>query len=294
MYTEIYPKITLVTPSYNQAQFLEETIQSVLDQNYRNLEYIIIDGGSTDNSVKIIKKYEKYLAYWVSEKDKGQTDAIAKGFEKSTGDFLSWLNSDDTYLPGSLAAVADVIQRQPNIDVVYGDYIITDKTGKPLLRKREIKFDFDIMLYGVNMIGQPAAFFSKFIYNRVGRLDINLNYFMDVEFWLRIAKNGGKFTHVKRFIATYRFHENSKTIKDFSVSVQCEKEALYILNKYWTKRKFTNQRIQGIYYQYLRFINRFKRQYLKIIYRKRTDIIPGKYFMWYYKKFKLDRNEKIL
>jgi len=290
----MYPKISVVTPSYNQGHFLEETIQSVLDQKYPNLEYIIIDGDSIDNSVEIIKKYEKYLAYWVSEKDRGQTDAIVKGLQRSSGQFLTWLNSDDTYLPGSLKVVSNVIMQDPNVDVIFGDYIITDKTGRPLLKKREIKFDFDIMLYGVNMIGQPAAFFSQSIYNRVRGLEINLNYFMDVEFWLRIGKNGGKFTHVKRFIATYRFHEKSKTVNDFSVSLQCKKEASYILNKYWTKRKFTNQRIQRIYYQYLRFINRLKRQYFKIIYRKRTDIIPGKYFMWYYKKFKLDRNEKIL
>lgn len=287
MATDMYPQITVITPSYNQGHFLEETIQSVLDQKYPNLEYIIIDGGSTDNSVEIIKKYEKYLEHWVSEKDRGQTDAIAKGLQRSSGQFLTWLNSDDTYLPGSLGVVAKVMMQEPKVDVIYGDYIITDKTGRPLLRKKEIKFDFDIMLYGVNMIGQPAAFFSRSIYDRVGGLDINLNYFMDVEFWLRIANNGGQFTHIKRFIANYRFHENSKTIKDFSVSHQCEKESLYILNKYWTKRRFKIQGIQRIYYQYLRFINRLKRQYLKIIYRKRTDIIPGKYFVWYLKRFKL-------
>jgi hypothetical protein len=177
--------------------------------------------------------------------------------------------------------------QDPNIDVIYGDYIITDKIGRPLYKKREIKFDFDIMLYGVNMIGQPAAFFSKSIYNAVGGLDINFNYFMDVELWLRIARNGGKFTHVKRFIATYRFHEKSKTIKDFSVSALCQKEAAHILNKYWTKRQFAVQSIQGIYYHYLRFVYRLKRQYLKVLYRRRTDIIPGKYFVWYFKKFKL-------
>ena len=116
-----FPKISIVTPSYNQAEFLERTILSVLNQDYPNLEYIIIDGGSTDGSVEIIKKYEKYLAYWVSEKDKGQSDAINKGFQKSTGDILAWLNSDDTYLSGTLFKVVKAFQENPNADLIFGN-----------------------------------------------------------------------------------------------------------------------------------------------------------------------------
>lgn len=287
-----YPKISVVTPSYNQGQFLEETILSVINQNYPNLEYIIIDGGSTDNSVDIIKKYEKYLAYWVSEKDDGQTYAIIKGLQKSTGNFLTWLNSDDTYLPGGLEAVANAIVQYPDLNVVYGDYVITDQAGKYLLQKREIKFDFDIMLYGPCFIGQPSAFFSRSIYDQVGGLDVNFNFFMDVEFWLRIAKNGGKFTHIKKTIATYRFHEESKTIKDFSVSERCKKEASDIEKKYWTRKKFSNLIMHQFYRSYLRTKNRIRRQYFKLIYRKGIDIIPGKYFVWYFKRFKLNNRTK--
>jgi len=114
-----YPKISIVTPSYNQAEFLERTILSVLNQNYLNLEYIIIDGGSNDGSVEIIKKYEKYLTYWVSEKDKGQGCAISKGFEKSTSDILAWLNSDDTYLPGTFYKIAKDFRQNSEVDLIF-------------------------------------------------------------------------------------------------------------------------------------------------------------------------------
>src|SRR6266404_3514026 len=115
-----HPRITVVTPSYNQAKFVEATIQSVLDQGYPNLEYIIMDGGSKDGSVEIIRRYEKHLAYWVSEKDNGPSDAIGKGFARSTGSILAYLNSDDLYMPGSLKAIADAMS-DPNVDVAYGN-----------------------------------------------------------------------------------------------------------------------------------------------------------------------------
>ncbi len=145
-----WPKISIVTPSYNQAEFLERTILSVLNQNYPNLEYIIIDGGSTDGSVEIIKKYEKYLSYWVSEKDRGQAHALNKGFEKATGDLVGWQNSDDIYLPGAFRKVAEVYRNNPNYDVYFGniyfiaeeDNIIRDLKFSPL-RQELIKKGYE-------------------------------------------------------------------------------------------------------------------------------------------------------
>lgn len=289
MTEKLWPKISIITPSYNQAHFLEETILSVLDQHYPNLEYIIIDGGSTDNSKEVIEKYEGHLAYWVSEKDQGQTDAIIKGMKRATGDILGWLNSDDTYLPGCLKTVGEAFLEEADTDVIYGDYVITNIDGKRLLGKREIKFDYDIFLYGVNFIGQPSAFFTRAIYEKIGGLNVTLNYYMDFEFFLRVGKNGGNFRHLKRYLATYRFHSESKTITEHSVSEACVKEAEDIVNKYWDKKRFKNPQLHKFYYNFLRTIFRLKRQGLKIFYQHTFDFIPGKFFVWWFKNFGIIR-----
>ena len=124
-----YPKISIITPSYNQGQFLEQTILSILSQDYPNLEYIIMDGGSSDNSVEIIRKHEDNLTYWVSEPDKGQSDAINKGFQRATGDILTWLNSDDYYLPGTLHTVAEYFTQHPDVECIYGDLQVVASNG---------------------------------------------------------------------------------------------------------------------------------------------------------------------
>jgi glycosyltransferase involved in cell wall biosynthesis len=137
---KVYPRITVVTPSFNQARFLEETIRSVTNQKYPNLEYAVIDGGSTDGSVEIIKKYEQYLSFWISEKDLGPADAINKGFQKSNGSILAYLNADDTYQPRALAAVAEAFQSDTNADIVYGNTYWMDQTGTILAEKRQTPF----------------------------------------------------------------------------------------------------------------------------------------------------------
>jgi len=205
-----HPKISIVTPSFNQGSFLEETIQSVLNQNYPNLEYIIIDGGSTDNSVEIIKKYENQLAYWVSEKDRGQSHALNKGFKRATGEIIGWLNSDDTYLPNCFNYVVKTFNKKPDVDMVYGDFILTDIKNNPLRVKREFNtFNFHRLIYK-DFVGQPAAFFRCNILDRVGYLDETLRYSMDWEYFLRIGRQG-KVIHIPGVLATYRLHPNAKT-----------------------------------------------------------------------------------
>ncbi len=210
------PKISIITPSYNQGQFLEETILSVLNQEYPNLEYLIIDGGSTDNSLEIIKKYEDQLAYWVSEKDRGQTDAINKGFHKCTGDILHWLNSDDVLLSGSLNLVAEFLEQHHDIDCVIGDLEVIDPNGQFLILKKAIPFDFKTALYTSCLVPQPSTLFTRRAWGKTGDLDISLYYQMDFEYFLRMAKVGVKFGLLKKPLAKFRLHADSKTVSEYN------------------------------------------------------------------------------
>jgi glycosyltransferase involved in cell wall biosynthesis len=205
------PKISIVTPSYNQGQFIEETIRSVLLQGYPNLEYIIIDGGSTDNSVEIIKKYEPWLAYWVSEKDNGQSHAINKGWQKATGDIMAYLNSDDTFREGALYHVASYFLRHPDIDMAYGDVFEIDENSRMIKPWICGEFDLDRLIADSSYyIPQQAAFFKRRVYEKTGPLDEGLYMKMDRDLFIRIGKCG----HVKRiphYLAHFRTHSAAKT-----------------------------------------------------------------------------------
>lgn len=203
----MFPKISIITPSYNQGQFLEETIQSVLDQNYPGLEYVIIDGGSTDNSVEVIKKYEKRLAYWVSEKDDGQTDAINKGIRRSTGELIGWLNSDDIYVRGALFKVANAFRKSPECVVVHGDRILIGADNAVL--GWSALPPFNPQKYGFNVCSE-TAFWRRDAAERVGELNTRLRFAMDLEFFSRLYKTG-KFCKLNDFIGCFRCHADSKS-----------------------------------------------------------------------------------
>ena len=211
---ESYPLISIVTPSYNQWQYLENAILSVLNQNYPNLEYIIIDGGSTDNSVEMIKKYEKYLKYWVSEPDWGQSHAINKGFKYATGDVLAWLNSDDYYMPGALHKVAEVAIASPDADVFVGIGQIVDHTGKVVYYKEpSSEITIESMYHwmdGGNFM-QPSCFFRKAAWEVAGPLDENVHIAFDVDLWLRMAKKDYRFVRVNELLSTALRHKGAKT-----------------------------------------------------------------------------------
>ncbi len=206
-----FPKISIVTPSFNQGEFLEETIQSVLDQNYPSLEYIVIDGGSTDQSKSILKKYDKRLTYWVSEKDSGQSEAINKGFKKATGEITSWLCSDDLYEKDTLKTVAELFNVYPDAALLHGKTILFDSVGKELI-KGATPEDLALKYFAVIPYPQPSSFFRKSALDQVGYLDESLHFGMDYELLLRIALNY-PIQSVEQILSRYRLHDQSKTVR---------------------------------------------------------------------------------
>lgn len=183
-----YPVITIVTPSYNQAQFLEETIRSVLLQGYPALEYLIMDGGSQDGSVEIIQRYEPWIAVWESEPDRGQSHAINKGWAKATGQILHWLNSDDILLPGALNAIGQAFAQDPSLQVLMGHCLLTDVNGYPKGSKPPRDLNFEALLCGGTAAGQPAVFFSADLVQHIGLLKEHLHYGLDREYFIRISQ----------------------------------------------------------------------------------------------------------
>jgi glycosyltransferase involved in cell wall biosynthesis len=220
-----WPRVSIVTPSYNQARFVEETIRSVLLQGYPNLEYMVIDGGSTDGSVEIIKKYEKWLAYWVSEPDRGQSHAINKGFEKVTGVICGWLNSDDYLLKDALKSVARAYMASPETGAWCGSSLYVDVNGKKTgVREPPPQLDAEtIAAWNENSFAQPATFFSRRAWQQCAPLDENLHYGMDLDLWIRIAQKFA-FERLGEVLATERLHKDCKTEKDMGMmyAVQCQ------------------------------------------------------------------------
>jgi glycosyltransferase involved in cell wall biosynthesis len=209
-----WPRISIVTPSYNQAQFLEQTICSVLDQGYPNLEYFVIDSGSTDGSVEIIRKYANHLTYWVSEKDHGQSHAINKGFQRATGDILAFINSDDYYLPGAFNCVAQEYLRQP-FDLIAGACQHVDAAGNLLSVQKGNPvslMDFlDISRYERSYLTQPEVFWTRRVVDTCGTFREDLKIDFDVEYWIRAVAAGFSVQHVSNQVACYRRHARQKT-----------------------------------------------------------------------------------
>ena len=204
------PKVTIVTPSYNQGEFLENTILSVLNQNYSNIEYIIIDGGSTDGSVDIIKKYQDRLAYCVSEPDRGQSHAINKGFGHATGEIFNWLNSDDLLMPSAVKIAVHYLTCKSNIGMVYGDRITVDERGNFLELTQVPSYSAKALHYHLR-IPQETTFFRNKYWLEAGGVDEELEYCMDYDFFFKLSKLT-QFYHIPFVLGAYRKHPSSKTV----------------------------------------------------------------------------------
>ncbi|MBC7489304.1 MAG: glycosyltransferase [Glaciimonas sp.] len=210
-----YPRLTIITPSYNQGQFLEETILSVLDQDYPNLEYIIIDGGSTDNTLQVIKKYERYLSYWVSESDRGQSHALNKGLQRASGDLVGWINSDDVYVRGAFRKVINAFSRNPDCILVHGDRILIDSTSNVYGWGMSGKFDPERS--GFNVCSE-TAFWRRDVRSKSMTFKEYLRFAMDLEFFCRLYSKG-EFIKLNSYLGFFRAHFSSKSTTIWDVAV---------------------------------------------------------------------------
>lgn len=207
-----YPKISIITPSYNQADFLERTILSVLDQNYPNLEYIIIDGGSTDASIDVIRKYEGYLTYWVSEKDNGQSHAINKGIEMATGEWIAWQNSDDIYYSGAFKALVKAATGNPKANLIVGNMNLIDEHDGLIWDLRFVKPSYGSMVAEGMTLSNQSAFWKRNMHNEIGMMDENLHLGFDFDWFLKLTKVA-EGVSVNECLGAFRIHSQAKTQK---------------------------------------------------------------------------------
>lgn len=220
-----FPKITVITPSYNQGQYIEETILSIIDQGYPNLEYIIMDGGSTDNTVEVIKKYQDRITYWVSEKDTGQSNAINKGLRKATGDIINWINSDDQLQPGALMAIARHFMANPDAVIVHGRIEYFGETKNYYSTNLPAQ-DLHIKYVSHICMPQPASFFHRRLIDEQGYLDETLHFSMDTDLFMRAGLHY-KLVQVEEVIARFRLHGNSKSVSAFSKTFLSDNKKIF-------------------------------------------------------------------
>lgn len=241
------PLVSVITPSYNQGRFIEETILSVLNQDYPNIEYIVIDGGSTDQTLEILNKYNGRLT-WFSEKDKGQTDAINKGLRLAKGEILAYLNSDDTYLPGAIAkAVRYLTSENPYSPFVYGEGYHTTAEGTIIERYPTEPFNFQ-HLAETCYICQPTTFWKRDVIETIGFFDDNLHYAMDYDYWIRIAKHYGTLGYTSDYIANSRLYLETKTM---SKQLEAHAEILNVIRKHYGRGNVPSTWIYAYAHMYM-------------------------------------------
>lgn len=270
------PLFSIVIPSYNQASFLEKTIKSILHQNYHNVEIIVIDGGSTDGTVSILKKYSSNLKYWESKKDNGQSDALNKGFSQATGEIYGWLNSDDLYLPGAIRSVAEIFNVNSSVDIVYGDMVTVNENDEILAYHHAIPYNKNHLLYEGFTMNAQAMFWRAALHKKFGLFNGNLHRTMDYDMMVRFSRliPRKRFHRCDTFLAGFRRHSLQKT-KGFDANVQSElktiKKNAHISYKYSFLGTIIKLifKIRRIYWNiHILGFSTASREFLKILKRK--------------------------
>lgn len=240
---EDYPSISVIIPSFNQGQFIEETILSVIGQNYPNLEVLVLDGGSTDNTVEILQKYSDHLDYWHSQKDGGQADAINQGMEKSSGDIVCWLNSDDMYLPGTLLDIGKRFQGRTNEKLlIYGGALVLreDEESKFINGKSQLSRPLNdpFELTYKSFMVQPSAFWTKQLWKTAGSLNYKYNYMLDWEWFIRASK-AGQFEYTQKCYSVYRYHPTHKTSTGGAKKLEEKLEVIGLYSSEYRKKLYS-------------------------------------------------------
>lgn len=257
-----WPRISVITPSFNQARYLEQALRSVLLQGYPNLEYIVIDGGSSDGSREILDRYSTWIDFWVSEADHGQTHALNKGFACATGEWLTWLNSDDLFLPGSLWTIAEAIRKQPSADWVVGTVVVTDANLRPVRRFEPVCNSDDWLDFlctkrstGTSL-PQPGNCWSRRAWETAGPLDETLRYVMDYEYWARLARCGYRPLPIAAELAMFRLSADSKSGSGMGKFIR---EEQVVVTRYLREGKVEKPLLALIYKIFLREIWWYRR-----------------------------------
>jgi len=277
------PKISIVTPTFNSHVTLRETIESVLTQDYKNWEHIVIDGGSTDGTLDILRRYPRLQ--WISEKDRGHYHAMNKGIERASGDIIAILNADDCYREGALARVAEAFAQNPEWDALFGDVVYVDGKGEEIFRREEARYDYDVLRFSdICYVIHPTLFVKKAAYDRLGLYsDEKFRNAADGEFILRLGQAGCRVGHINMLLANYRFHEHGQSA-DLRVNRNTAREWRIIRSAHGMP-KGVRGKLLSIYY-------RGKRQVQKLIHRGTCDLVPGRWKLRSYigKKTKFTSN----
>ena len=272
------PKISIITPSFNSVHTIAETIESVRGQNYPNLEHIVMDGGSTDGTVDLLRKYPHLI--WVSEKDEGHYHAMNKGLQRATGELVNILNADDCFRPGTLGKVAQAFEKNPSWDGLFGDVVYVDAQGREIYRRQEAVYDYDVLRYALDYICHHTLFVRRSVYERLGgyRHKDFLNC-ADYEFKLRLGQAGCCIGHVPEFLVNYRFHAFGQSA-DRRIVRNMHQESVRVRREHGNPGGWRGKVLQVVY--------KAKRQMQKVFLRGRVDLAPGTWWLRGHMKDKTD------